>query len=113
MVSILAVFFQALARTEVQCIPALFQLMGKFGGNKHAAQGIASHLSGVLSGRGRRLRLPPRGANADARRTENRPETACHGPEEQREDYEFQNVDKKTAHNRSDGLSRRRDAQNR
>ena len=61
MLSILLVFFQALARAEVQRIRTPPQLLGEFRGNKHATHGIASHFSAMRCGGGRRVAAyPPR-----------------------------------------------------
>ena len=108
--SILLVFFQALARAEVQRIPTPPHLQGDFRGNKHATHGIASHFSAMgRVGRGR-WGSTHRGPHVDAGGTESRSETSSHSLEKERQDDKFENVEKNTSHMGSDDLSLWEDA---
>ena len=83
------------------------ELVGEFGGNKHATYRIAGHFAAVRYG-GRRLYR--RGFNANPGRTKKRPKIPKQRLEKKHEKYKFQNIQEQTTHKLSDGLSLRRDA---
>jgi hypothetical protein len=110
MLSILLVFLQALAGAKMQYLRAPPQLMGQFRGNKHPAHGVSNHFTAMRRrGRGGCWRTPG-SSNTNVRGSEKRPKTPRHRLEKERQDDKFKNVEQKTSHKRSDGLSLSGDA---